>query len=324
MRTIAWFHELADESGKTQTRLQREVEFTRRGQAAVPNSKWSRYREGRHLPCGAVLEAAAPLAPRAKALFEHPMWACLDLEIDVRSCADAIASLLADRIRGAVLAYLRKGRLSSRDRARLERTPTLDGLAAHVLLARFDAAEGRPDDSRSWAMSVAKTLLVCSPRLCRLGIARPLADFIEQEIYPLVPDSLGRIYSNCGLNFIEAVAIWRSCLPALERRPPEEYSGVETPFALLSGEYGFDLVFGLLPMLIDGHINETKVVAADSEGDRWIQKLWGLYCLRNPATSPGWKSFSRDACKGEGTWAFLKTMKINDGAVWPCPLWKAI
>jgi hypothetical protein len=319
MQTVYWFQKLKRQSGLSLTTLQRQVEAHRRGTAAQHNGKWAHYPRGSHSPNRLLLESADALFPGSIQAFDHVLWSVLRLTERAPELAPGWCVQLPKSMREAVLGYLATARLEARSRTRIERALDLNSLVCLTLLFRIDVEQGRPSAASTWIVPIAKALLACGSDLIEYGVAEPLGNYYEKVIFRLAEFESGHSYSWCGVAFVESTVLLACLLEMIKRgRKTNEPDG-ELLVSVLGGDFGLHAVVGLLPIKVssvgDLRADRPLIEQLDKSGFWVFAKLWALHCLRNPKAAQGKYFPTEGVYRGQGEWAWLRTMCTGDGAL---------
>jgi len=217
-RTVLWFHAVRLASGATspsQMDAWLAVRLALSDDARIDRKKqWRSYKYGRHSPSAPLVAAIEPWLPGSRALFNHPLWQILRIDLKVQ---DQLAGLLV-LLPPAIYSLFRgnatpdqphlvqlDGWDASRLR-RLQRQVSLDSLACLIALLRLFAEEGRGAQAYVFSRAVCRSLLVMGPWLSSHGIAQPLADYVERYLLPLGMDR-GWQHSFGGGGFLRAAQV---------------------------------------------------------------------------------------------------------------------
>jgi hypothetical protein len=195
--TVFWFHSLCRLKGaKGAAELEREfdprerrerVDGTRR-----QNNKWPGYSKGQHEP-RQILEAVEKACPGANASLKSMLWPALAAgqmpTRQIRALLSGLPASLQVLIRrhhywpGSKTAP-RKANAKMLASA-LERRAGLDALGATLLLLRLTHAAGEDEAAYEWGSRVWRMMVLLGPDFVAGGIARPLAELIEERIMPM-------------------------------------------------------------------------------------------------------------------------------------------
>jgi hypothetical protein len=190
-------------------------------------------------------------------------------------------------------------------------------------MCRFDADRGNKDSASKWAWCISKSLLTVGRSLLSLGIAQPLADYYEQQIYPVAESSNGYIYTNAGVKITEMIFLLERCQTFLKDAGILTPRAIKTPIAkalFLSGRHGRDIRVAVMPLRVP---KGTKLSTTEPLHMQFTQrachlkaidKLWGLYRLRNLDAFKSKMFIPWQIDSDDPKWGFLYTMKINDFA----------
>ena len=232
-RTVFWFHAVRIASGATSPS---QMDSWLAARLALSDDgridrkkKWRSYQCGRHSPSAPLIAAIEPWLPGSRALFDHPVWKILRIDLKVQDQLAGLLVLLPPAIYSLVrgnatpdqphLVQL-DGWNATRLR-RLQRQVSLDSLACLIALLRLSAEEGSGVQAFVFSRAVCRSLLVMGPWLSSHGIAQPLADYVERYLLPLGSNG-GWQHSFGGDGFLWAaeelalaaeVAEWRKDVP---------------------------------------------------------------------------------------------------------------
>lgn len=199
-RTVFWFHAVRIASGATSAS---QMDAWLAARLALSDDgridrkkKWRSYQYGRHSPSEPQVAAIESLLPGSRALFNHPLWQILRIDLKVQDQLAGLIVLLPPAIYSLVrgnatpdqphLVQL-EGWNATRLR-RLQRQVSLDSLACLIVLLRLSAEEGCGAQAFVFSRAVCQSLLLMGPWLSSHGIAQPLADYVERYLLPLGSD----------------------------------------------------------------------------------------------------------------------------------------
>jgi hypothetical protein len=319
MQSVYWFHKLQRQSGLSLTTLQRRVEAHRRRGVAQTNGKWAHYPRGSHSPNRLLLDSADDLFPGSIQAFDHALWSVLRLTESALEQAPGWCVQLPKPMREAVLDCLATTRLNPRSRFRIESVLDLNSLACLTLLFRIDVEQGRPGAAKTWIVPIARALLACGSDLIEYGVAEPLGNYYEKVIFRLAEFESGHSYSWCGVTFVESTVLLACLLEMIKRGRKTNQPDDELLVSVLGGDFGLDAIAGLLPIKVSsvGDLRaDQPLIEQLDKPDFWVfAKLWALHCLRNPKAAQGKYFPTEGVYRGQGEWAWLRTMCTGDGAL---------
>ncbi|WP_377159626.1 hypothetical protein ACFJIX_10120 [Roseateles sp. UC29_93] len=164
--------------------------------------------------------------------------------------------------------------------AALERRACLDALAAIILLVRAAHASDRPEIAYKWGRQLWRMWVLLTPMLVKGGIARALAELIQERIMPMA------CYAGACYGFPDGTVVevarefpkaWRS-LFALERTGTLRGAARRARIGpdLLAGQHGWDYHFAFhpIPLLDGGEAPWQQSRQADPDVDHAVQCLW--------------------------------------------------
>jgi hypothetical protein len=197
LKTAFWAFSLQARTGlETAYALERHFEPEAFGRTAsgerFHKNKWRSYLAGRHQPKD-VLNAVEAKCPGANACLTSPLWAALaprpltrpELETLVLPLAPAIQSWV--RRRGITQPRPRSPRVgfSTQLAKVLQRRPSLDALAAAVIMVRVAHVEGEVLTAYQWARLALRLALLQVELLYAGGIFRPLIELLDERVLTL-------------------------------------------------------------------------------------------------------------------------------------------
>lgn len=208
-RTVFWFHLLRINSGAKSTyemdRLLENHQNKNVESASDYKNKWRSYRIGRHTPSSALVNIIAATYTDSHAVLNHVLWESLRLDRPISRHADLWLSQLHPEVQTTIYRHgttlsvgksvhetLNRTRLSM-----LERRAGLDAFACLIILLRKAAYVGNISLAMSLARSLCRMLLILGDVLTNAALAKPLVQYIEQEILPLATFN-GRHYGFGG------------------------------------------------------------------------------------------------------------------------------
>jgi hypothetical protein len=185
MRTCAWFHALRMRIGAKSTyEMEKVLEPGSFGVddsgTAYKRNKWRGYRLGKHTPSPALVQAVEQLHPGTLHVFDHVLWDTLR-----PGCTLAHHHLLnrlgptASKILSSPQLRRQDGSLRTDFVARVERVADLDGFACLVTLLRNAINVNDAAEAQHLSLALCRSTIASGPLLYSLGIAGPLADYIN-------------------------------------------------------------------------------------------------------------------------------------------------
>lgn len=148
----------------------------------VFTNQWLGYLLGKHVP-KTVLPAVEQARPGLNSCLDAPLWPALTARKLSPSQIGKLLQQLAPEIRYVALA--RPGKAGVREAAMLERRANLDALAAAILLLRSAHTEGRLEGAFEWGRNTWRLMMLLGTELAFAGIARPLAELVEERVMPM-------------------------------------------------------------------------------------------------------------------------------------------
>lgn len=188
MRTSAWFHALRMRTGAKSTyEMEKVLEPGSFGVddsgTAYKRNKWRGYRLGKHTPRPALVHAMEHLHPGTRHVFEHVLWDTLR-----PGCPLAHHDVLnrlghkAQKILCGPQLRRQDGRLRAAAICRLERIADLDGIACLVTLLRHAITASDAAEAKHLSLALCRSAVASGPLLFSLGIAGPLADYLNGHL----------------------------------------------------------------------------------------------------------------------------------------------
>ena len=194
-RTVYWFHHLRralDSPSVYQMDVLAEGPAVARGEPSRGRkTRWRSYSKGRHSPSAPLVAELGLAHPGSIAAFQHPLWDTLG-ESQLRPPP----AFVLGRLDASVLAIVRKGFSASPDMRlfpghwnatrmqMLERRASLDALAGLMLVLNAAVAEGLDVVASIASLRICRVLLMLGPWFHEHGVARPLAEYVEQLVLP--------------------------------------------------------------------------------------------------------------------------------------------
>ena len=256
MRTSAWFHALRMRTGAKSTyEMEKVLEPGSFGVddsgTAYKRNKWRGYRLGKHTPRPALVRAMEHLHPGTRHLFEHVLWDTLR-----PGCTLAHHDVLnrlghrAQKILSGPQLRRQDGRLRTAAICRLERIAGLDGIACLVTLLRHAITVRDAAEAKQLSLALCRSAIASGPLLFSLGIAGPLADYINGHLlYRATAEGGG--YGLNAHDFLLRAKLSARLIYVAEGNEncrftfPEK---VDFILDVLHGRYGDSLAQDILPM----------------------------------------------------------------------------
>lgn len=107
----------------------------------------------------------------------------------------------------------------------IEARPSLDALACFAILMRLAAEVGESSRAPEFGRSLCRVLLVYAPVLMMLGIARPLAEYIDEVVLPIGCHEGLRV-SFGPMGYLRAAARLQAAAHAVEQQEGRELSNL--------------------------------------------------------------------------------------------------
>lgn len=296
LRGAAWFETLRTRLGQDSAygvgkRVQPHTYRPRAGhQLPQHHNLWAKYARGAHLPGKKTLAAANQLVPEAGAIMAASAWNALDTSTPLGDRGDHLLRRLRLGVQQAVFD---PRRLDAGDYVRrdtpvrpvrmLEGQADLDGVAALVILLREANECGDLAHALEIGRSLYSALLTATTSTPLLLIASELFEYFNRIIFPLASDAEVELDLEQDDFHEQRLLLIRTFLQ-LEDAGRFKYEEITTRAqrAILSGRYGFDLLFGLGPRW-----RLTKPPDQVSKSNRRfvasmdVAREWGLETLRS-------------------------------------------
>lgn len=296
LRGGAWFEILRMRLGQDSAygvgkRVQPHTYRSRAGkQWPQHHNLWAKYARGVHLPGKKTLEAANALAPCAGAVLASGAWEAFDTSTPLGAGGDDLLRRLRLGVQQAVFdpRRLEAGNYIRRDTPvrplrMLEGQADLDGVAALVILLREARESGDFARALEIGRSLYAALLTASMSTPLLLIAPELFEYFNRVIFPLASDTEVEFDLEQGEFHEQRLLLIRTFLQ-LEDAGSIKYERITTRAQrdILSGRYGFDLLFGLGPRWRltqppDQVQKENRRFVASMS----VARGWGLEVLRS-------------------------------------------
>lgn len=197
LKTAFWAFSLQARTGlKTAYALERHFEpeaFGRTGSGdRFHKNKWRSYLAGRHQPED-VLNAVGAKCPGANACLTSPLWAALaprpltrpELETLVLPLSPAIQSWVRRRGITQPRPWAPRVGFSTELAKALQRRPSLDALAAAVIMVRIAHVEDEAFVAYLWGRLALRVALLQVELLYAGGIFRPLIELLDERVLAL-------------------------------------------------------------------------------------------------------------------------------------------
>ncbi|WP_157610222.1 hypothetical protein [Variovorax sp. Root434] len=282
-RTVLWFHSIRLAS-RTTSPSQMDAWLAARlalsDDARIDRKKqWRSYKYGRHSPSEPLVAAIEPWLPGSRALFNHPVWQILRIDLKVQDQLAGLLVLLPPAIYSLVRgnatpdqSHLMQldGWDASRLR-RLQRQVSLDSLACLIALLRLLAEEGRGAQAYVFSRAVCRSLLVMGPWLSSHGIAQPLADYVERYLLPLGSDrGWQHIFGGGGfLRAAEELALAAEVAEWREDEPLDSNQQADLRLDMLEDRFTIAMSMLVRPVPIAG-------ASPDPGSERLMMKIFDL------------------------------------------------
>lgn len=321
LKTVFWFYglcrlERATGAYELERAFDREERWKRPDGSRRQSNKWPGYSKGRHEP-RQVLAAVQAKHRHANDCLRSPLWPAL--AADPLSLGD-VQDLLAGLPRSMqVLVCRHHFWPGSETRPRtansrmlagaLERRASLDALAAVILLLRSTKAAGDEVAAYEWGRRIWRMMVLLGPDLVRSGIARPLAEFIEERAMPMATlQGIRMGFPEGGyMRVVEAFAKARADFSLMWLSiDATELQRMAIGPQLLDGKLGWDCRYAFNPIpILDDNVDRLGVSGHAVREARWAEEErhcheWGLN-MRTIGGHPSLPPFS--ACRGEDLWA---------------------
>lgn len=251
-------------------------------------NRWPEFAKGLNEPRG-FLKQIEEACPGSGSCLECPLWEGLaegplpmpQIEGLARRLSTPVKALLERNglwpgKQGKPVPKLFDGKFA----AALERRACLDALAAIILLVRAAHASDRPEIAYKWGRQLWRMWVLLTPMLVKGGIARALAELIQERIMPMA------CYAGACYGFPDGTVVevarefpkaWRS-LFALERTGTLRGAARRARIGpdLLAGQHGWDYHFAFhpIPLLDGGEAPWQQSRQADPDVDHAVQCLW--------------------------------------------------
>lgn len=257
MRTSAWFHALRMRIGAKSTyEMEKVLEPGAFGVdesgTAYKHNKWRGYRLGKHTPSPVLVQAIEQLHPGTLHVFDHVLWDTLR-----PGCTLAHHHLLnrlgptASKILSSPQLRRQDGSLRTDFVARVERVADLDGFACLVTLLRDAINVNDAAEAQHLSLALCRSTIASGPLLYSLGIAGPLADYINGHFLSRAA-AAGGGYGLNAQDFLLRAKLSARIVYAAEGNENCRFTYTEkVDFILdvLHGRYGDRLAKGLAPTL---------------------------------------------------------------------------
>lgn len=255
MRTSAWFHALRIRTGAKSTyEMEKVLEPGSFGVndlgIVYKRNKWRGYRLGKHTPCPALVLAMEQLHQGTYGVFEHVLWDALrpGCPLAYHQVLNRLSSR-AQKILFSPQLRRQDGQLRTAAICRLERIADLDGLASLVILLRNAINQNDACEAQHLSLALCRSTIASGPLLFSLGIAGPLADYINGHLLCRAATEGGG-YGLNAQDFLLRAKLAARIVYAAEGNENCRFTYPErVNFVLdvLHGRYGDHLAEGLLP-----------------------------------------------------------------------------
>lgn len=260
LRAAAWFEILRSRLGQDSAysvgkRVQPHTYRPCAGhQLPQHHNLWAKYARGAHLPGKKTQAAANRLVPEAGSIIAASAWDALDVSAPLGDRGDNLLRRLRLGVQQAVFDrpfeagdYVRRD-TPARPLRMLEAQADLDGVAALVVLLREAKECGNLARTLDIGRSLYSALLTSSISTPLLWIAPELFEYFNRIIFPLASDAEVALDLEQDDFHEQRLLLMRTFLQ-LEDAGRFKYEGITARAQrdILSGRYGFDLMFGLGP-----------------------------------------------------------------------------
>ena len=251
-------------------------------------NRWPEFAKGLNEPRG-FLKQIEEACPGSSSCLECPLWEGLaegplpvpQIEGLARRLSTPVQALL--KRHGIWLGKQENAvpkHFDGKFAAALERRACLDALAAIVLLVRVAHASDRQEIACQWGRQLWRMWVLLTPMLVNGGIARALAELIQERIMPMAGFA-GARYGFPDGSVLDVVRefpkAWR-LRAALERNGTLRGAARRASIGpdLLSGQHGWDYHFAFRPIALLGGAEASwqRSSQADPAIDHAIQGLW--------------------------------------------------
>lgn len=321
LKTVFWFYGLcrlehATGAYELERALDREERWRRPDGSRRQSNKWPGYSKGRHEP-RQILAAVQAKHRHANDCLRSPLWPALAAgPLPLWKVQELLAGLPRPL---QVLVRRHHFWPGSETRPRtantgmlanaLERRASLDALAAVILLLRLTKAAGDEVGAYEWGRRTWRMLVLLGPQLVNAGIARPLAEFVEERVMPMATLQGIRMgfpeggYMRVVEAFAEARAGFSMMWFSIDSTDLQRKAmGPQ----LLDGKLGWDCRHAFNPIpILDDNVDRLNLSGRALREARWAEQErhcheWGLN-MRAIGGHPNSPPIS--ACRGEDLWA---------------------
>lgn len=251
-------------------------------------NRWPEFAKGLNEPHG-FLKQIEEACPGSGSCLECPLWEGLAEGPLLMPQLGALARRLSTPVRALWERHgLSPGKqekpvpklFDGKFAAALERRACLDALAAIILLVRVAHASDRPEIAYQWGRQLWRMWVLLTPILVSGGIARALAELMQERIMPMA------CFAGARYGFPDGTVLevarefpkaWRK-LAALERTGTLRGAARRASIGpdLLSGQHGWDYHFAFhpIPLLVGGKAPWQRPRRTDPDDHHAMQCLW--------------------------------------------------
>lgn len=175
------------------------------------------YLTGAHRPAASLVQAIDDRFEGTRQILEHVVWTVLAPEFDARregsACLGRVhPDVLRLVVRKDPLGYNRllrcEQKLLMRRLSKIEGNGSLDAIACFVILIKLAVSNSEHQLAFHLGHALCRTMLLAGDLLTRLGVAQPLADFMDEYVLPLASYD-GLAYCFGSGRYTEAIGLIR-------------------------------------------------------------------------------------------------------------------
>lgn len=185
------------------------------------NTKYFDYLRGRHCVEAPEVAVSEEISSDAAESFNELIWLALDLTHPLEEVIAEAQERVSPQLQQVIRRYAITGRLNVEATLLLNEiaAPSFELLACLLILIRIGAEVHRNDSAPDICLLLSDVLLAMGIELIELGIAGPLAGYIEAAIYPHAATQGGLMLSNLGTSFVEACLLLEAVVISANRGP---------------------------------------------------------------------------------------------------------
>jgi hypothetical protein len=205
--------------------------------------------------------------PPTREVWECVLWDALKLQQPIGQRFPALISRLPKEACEVVRQYLDRRWPEPEMLQHLLGVPALDGLGCLVLLGRYASEVVCNDSASDIALLIARHLVVIGSDLVDLGVAEPLAGYVDDVVFPTMATRSGIRLSWADIKFLDACALLERMLSLAGLDPRLQVNRLEATRNSHANDQSLWTAVG--PLAVQG----PGASSATNDVDAWLFRL---------------------------------------------------